>query len=414
MRGLLQAPLIPLKNVAQASTLSGESRPVMRWKSTEPNECERQRDSDWRIMCVNINNFPSERNGFEKMKRDLLKAAMISSEADVIGVSEMGRNENNMDIDNRPSAIMRDWFENGMAMSAWNKDSISTYEPGGTMILSRDRSTAHTIKRGTDSRDLGRWVWITVRGKSERCTTLISAYRPVNSQVTAQNQLNTIRKFNSTIQPEQLWEDDLAELIKTKKEIGEVIVMGDFNDNLNNPNGKVNTFFSSLAMTEALNLRYGDGPPTFTFGSTKIDGIYTTEGITISQGGYGGFSNPPSDHLLPWIDVHESEIVGSPREDRPPPLLRKATSKIPSVKNKFNEEFNKQVMQYSLIDKVKEIHTFAEENGKLTPEYEVMYEKIEERIRRAIKCADSRCRKIRRGKMPFSKKQKELMGKFLY
>ena len=215
----------------------------MRWKTTEPNQCPKQRETDWRIMSININNFPSERNGLEKMKRDLLKATLIASDADVMGLSEIGRNEYNMDLENRPSKIMKSWFENGMAMSAWNNDSITTYEPGGSMILSRDKSTAHTIKRGTDSRKLGRWTWITVRGKSERCTTFVSAYRPVNTQVTAQNQLNTIRKFHGSMQPEELWELDLAELINEKKQIGEVITMGDFNDDLNNKNGKVNSFF---------------------------------------------------------------------------------------------------------------------------------------------------------------------------
>ena len=119
-----------------ASAPGGEPRPIMRWKTTEPQDCPKQDDSDWRILCININNFPSEKNGLEKMKHDLLKATLVSSDADVMGISEVGRNESKMDLSNRPSRIVKSWFENGMAISTWNNDSISTYEPGGSMIIS--------------------------------------------------------------------------------------------------------------------------------------------------------------------------------------------------------------------------------------------------------------------------------------
>ena len=391
--------------------LSGESRLKKRWETTEPSECPKGNDSDWRILCINVNNFPAERNGFEKAKFDLLKTTMAASDADIIGMSEVGRNEYNMELENRPTTKIKEWFENGTATATWNHDSITSYEPGGTMIITRDKSTAHTIKRGTDERRLGRWAWISVRGKRDKCTTFISVYRPTNIQATAQNQLNTIRKFNGDIQPEELWEKDLSTLIKEKKKIGEVVVMGDLNDDLNDNQSKMSKFFESQGMWEALNTRYSEGPPTFAFGSRKIDGIYITEGITVSQGGYGGHINPPSDHLYPWIDVKETDIVGAAREDRPPPLLRKATSKIPSVKNEFNRIFNEQIEVHKLAQKVEELLTIAKENKVLLHEQQEMYEKIEERIRRAEKCADSKCRKIRRGKIPFSKKQKELMGK---
>ena len=411
MRGLLQVPRIQLKSTAMASVSCSESRPTKRWEATEPNECQKKSDTDWRILAINVNNFPSEKNGFEKAKIDLLKATLILSDADVMGLSEVGRNEYKMDFERTPSNIAKQWFENGIAHTAWNKDSISVYEPGGSMMITRDKSTAHTIKRGSDARDLGRWTWTTVKGKQNVTTTFISAYRPTNTQVTAQNQLNVIRKFHGSIQPEELWEKDLGTLIRDKQKLGSVIVMGDFNDDLNDSNGKVHKFFSSLGMHEALNNRYSKGPPTYAFGSKKIDGIYVSNEIVVRQGGYGGHTGPPSDHLIPWIDIEEKYIVGTARDDRPPPVLRRATSKIPSVKHSFNEHFNAQIERYALASKVDDLFESAKKQGGLTHVQEAMYDKIEERIRRAIKCADKRCRKVRRGKVPYSKKQKELMGK---
>ena len=48
----------------------------------------------------------------------------------------------------------------------------------------------------------------------------------------------------------------------------------------------------------------------------------------------------------------------------------------------------------------------AKINKKLTATEADEYEKIEQRIRRGVKYADSGCRKARMGKVPFSEKKK--------
>ena len=54
--------------------------------------------------------------------------------------------------------------------------------------------------------------------------------------------------------------------------------------------------------------------------------------------------------------------------------------------------------------------TAAQSYHMLTPGEEEEYEKVEQRIRRGVKYADTKCRKARMGKVPFSEKQKKLMG----
>ena len=152
--------------------------------------------------------------------------------------------------------------------------------------MTRDRSTAHTIKRRRDKRNLGRWTWVTVKGKQNRKTTVITTYR-------AQNQLGTLRQINVAIQPEEMWEKDLTKLIREKKSIGEVIIMGDFNSDLNDIDAKASKFFNQLEMREGITEKYGAGPATFQFGSRTIDGIFATPGISIRQGGYGAHPQRP-------------------------------------------------------------------------------------------------------------------------
>ena len=187
--------------------------------------------------------------------------------------------------------------------------------------------------------------------------------------------------------------------------------MGDFNSDLNDTNGRVTRFFECNHMREIILEKYGQGPPTHAWGTKTIDGVFATEGISIRQGGYGGFDLSPTDHLYPWVDIEERKIVGNTRDDRPPPILKKATSKIPSVKNAFNQILNEEITTHKLHEKVQRIFNSAKKHHRLTHEEEAEYETLDDRLIRSVKCADNGCRKARMGTVPFSKKQKELLGK---
>ena len=359
----------------------------------------------------NINNFPSEISGEGKAKIDTLKSLIMKSDADICGLTEFGRNEDNISYQNRPSTQVKEWCKNACTQVDWLKsESKSVYEPGGVMMIAQERAAVHIIAKGGDSEEMGRWAWITLKGKRDKKTTIITTYRARNHQQTALRQLGTIRKNNFTKQPEEAWEEDLTKLINEKKTEGSVIVMGDFNDNLNMSEGKINKMFSELAMKETLNVRYGEGPATYFLGSTKIDGIYATLDISISQGGYVKEEESPGDHKCLWIDVNEAEIVGRARDDRPPPVYRKATCKIPSVKEAFSKALNKQIDRYGLHAKAKQLVDSARVTKSLSTADATNYESIEERLRRAVSHADNKCRKARTGHVPFSRKQKQLMG----
>ena len=73
----------------EMALVGGEPRPRMRWETTEPHICRKKKDSDWRIMTLNVNNFPSEKDGLDKAKHDLLKKTIADSEVDILGLTEL-------------------------------------------------------------------------------------------------------------------------------------------------------------------------------------------------------------------------------------------------------------------------------------------------------------------------------------
>jgi len=247
---------------------------------------------------------------------------------------------------------MKNWWQNTISRSELLKSkSESMFEQGGTAIVTHSRSSAHTIASGGDSWKMGRWNWVTLRGKDQIMTTIITIYRPRAGQATSHRQLSRLRGEVDgdirEIQPQKMWKKEIAELIREKRTAGhEVIVAGDFNDDLNDEQGTIEQLMAELGLQNLIKDTNRPGPNTYSRGKTSIDGAYGTPRIKLKQGGYSTFDKSPSDHRFFYLDITENDLVGIGREDRPPPMLRKATSKLPSVKRQFNKLLETEVKQH--------------------------------------------------------------------
>ena len=378
----------------------------------------RNHSSDWRLIFGNINTLGDYSNTYNATKWDQMKYICDESQPDVLGLSEHNRVVSRMARQNKPQEVMGRWQERTVCRFTWlkNIENKTTYETGGTGIITSGKGSTHTIGSGEDQYGLGRWNWITIQGKRDKITTIISIYRPGKNQTTLDRQQAHTSKNRPSVAkskgPQELWDKELATLVKSFKNKGhEVIAAGDWNDNLNDNNSTVRRMMNELGMEEVIIARYGEGPETYSSGSTTIDGIFGTRGINIKQGGYTTHEESPSDHRWLWIDISEATLMGRNRDDHAPPLERRATAKIPSVRNKFNDILEGQVSRYQLYNKTIELFSAAEKTGKLTNEQAAIYEIIEDRMKRGVKFADSKCRKVRRGQIPFSIKAQEIMRK---
>jgi hypothetical protein len=373
----------------------------------------------WRITIGNINSFPDDSNGNNKIKLDTFQSLVTRNQSDILIISEHNKNIRTLRHHRQPSETIKRWWPQTIVRTSYLASSnTSTCEPGGTMIVTNTRSTAHTCQAEEDRQQLGRWNYITLKGKKDQYTTIISIYRPTRQQETYMRQTAYTAKrrkiITNELSPEELWYCDLSSLITEKLLDGhEVLVAGDFNDDLNNKTGRTRKFMATLGLTELLLDAYGDGPPTHIRGSTTIDGVFATKGIHMIQGWYVPFEQSPSDHRWLVVDISESSLIGSSRIDRAPPLLRKATSKIPSVKESFQQLVEQKTVEYNLHSKILTLYNSAKKGGILTENLAATYESIEYTMQRIIKHADNRCRKARRGGVPFSPYQKQIMGEII-
>ena len=352
------------------------------------------------------------------MKWDQFKYLVDETQPDVIGLSEHNRIIRRMKREDRPQEVIGKWQPRTVCRFSWlnNTTNTTTYEVGGTGIVTSGKGTTHTIQSGEDEHGMGRWTWISLQGKQNRITTIISIYRPSKNQATLDKQQAHTSKNRPrealNIGPQELWDKDLTKLVSNLKNKGhEIIVAGDWNDDLNKVNGTVRGMMTRIGLKEVLISRYGEGPETYQGGTKTIDGIFVSTGLKITQGGYTTHEASPSDHRWVWMDITEQGLLIKNRDDHAPPVERRATSKIPSVRNKFNSLLETQVNNHQIHTKLEKLYKSAEENGKLTIEEEEIYDGIEQRMQRSVKCADSNCRKVRTGKIPFSSTAQAIMRK---
>lgn len=109
---------------------------------------------------------------------------------------------------------------------------------------------------------------------------------------------------------------------------------------------------TNLGLREIMIDRYRLGPATHIRGTKTIDGVFATAGICMVKGRYTSFEKSPGDHRWIELQITEASLLGIARDDLCPPMVRRTTSKIPSVKNSFQQLLEEQVMRYELHQKM--------------------------------------------------------------
>ena len=138
-------------------------------------------------------------------------------------------------------------------------DERKTWQQGGTATIATNTLTSHIYKKGEDTRNMGRWSWITLRDPTQVIhTTIITLYYPctnIGTYTVYSQQLEKIRatmpKYTGTAT--DLYNEDLEAFIKEQTESNnQVIIMGDFNQDMNK-NNRITTMLKNTTYTTRYN-----------------------------------------------------------------------------------------------------------------------------------------------------------------
>jgi hypothetical protein len=171
---------------------------------------------------------------------------------------------------------------------AYNFDKwMQQNQHGGCTMMAMGSFSAEVLEAGVNPYGLGRWCWLKV-GSGNKMTLIVMAYQPSRSRssnsagTTVQEQHECYFVARGNLHPACtiFFEQLIAQLIIWKHTDSNIILLGDFNENIYS--GRIANCLSlpDLMLTEqCLQCTGMHIPPTFRDSTVPIDAIFATSSI---------------------------------------------------------------------------------------------------------------------------------------
>ena len=371
------------------------------------DKMKEKNNNELRLIHTNINGIPVSN---EDEKNNLIYQAIAKTQADIVGLTEINRYWPKMKDKDRWRQRTFGWWETSKATIGYNtKDSVSTsFQPGGTMLLSIDKPVHRIIETGRDETGLGRWVWQRMKGKREIMLRIISAYRPCipstagpSTTYSQHQRLFDMKKEKR--EPRQAFLEDLGKDIdKWHEEGDQIILMADFNTDTTGEEirkwreqRQLNDIFISTYPHETI-------PATYHKGKHPIDTILVSHSIQATKAGFTTFGELPTDHRGLWIDITYQTAFGHNMQKLVKPRARRLKSNNPIVRKRWTTLYKTHIKTHNLDRKIFNLEQEIQIGVDMTEQQKEQYNEIMRQRHEGIQYADKGCRKLKMGGVPFS------------
>jgi hypothetical protein len=248
---------------------------------------------------------------------------------------------------------------------------------------------------------LGRWAWTQYRGRNKVSQRVVTAYRPGRNTTGAMSVWNQQRSYfdgkDDDRCPRDLFNIHLAEAIRSWTAAGDQLVMAlDANEDVRS--GTVHEFLLDLGLIEAIIDQHGsDGPSTFEHGSSPIDGHFVSSTLLGLRCGYTGYWQ---GHRCLWMDIPQAIAFGHEM----PPIVRASARKLkvedPRVIFRYTTELKAYLNKHDLFSRLQALQ--EQTTSPLSAEDAAEWEYLDSMCTTGMLTAESKCRKLRMGEIPWS------------
>jgi hypothetical protein len=268
-----------------------------------------------RIFFININGISSA-SEFLALQDAL--DSLIANGVDIFGFSETNLDWLKHTIRDKCGKICNDFFgASFLSTSTSSLRSNRNYKPGGTCTGLTKQYCGRFQQSGSDPHGLGRWSFIRLLGKDGKSVVIVTAYRVCRATIgktgtsTAFHQEWHLLRLNGDPHPDprRSFITDLKTAIALwKSEGANVILGGDFNENLGETINGLAHLASTCQLTDAHAHFHGieDEPPTYVRGNRRLDYVFITEGVIPYVRACGiepFFATIHSDHRGLFVDI---------------------------------------------------------------------------------------------------------------
>jgi hypothetical protein len=169
-------------------------------------------------------------------------------------ISETKINSNLYDLHEKMHSAHSEVFQASSFQSSQTPDAfVNTFQPEGILTLVCDLWATRVIEGGAYPCGLGRWSFLTLRGKNDRKITIVTAYRvstdlagPMTSTMQQYRKISLMTITEKyTVRPQPRWQvilDLQAWLEKIQSDNYEIILALDANEEFHDENGSITPF----------------------------------------------------------------------------------------------------------------------------------------------------------------------------
>ena len=254
-----------------------------------------------RFLLHNVNGigFVTGQRSRATVKLEKLKKILIENNFSYAALTEVNKDWRKTCYRNSIWGATSSWFEQRRVQTSHNttQQPESEYQVGGTISMAMGELVYRVSSQGSDPRRLGRWSNMTVTGKNDLSTTIITCYCPVKGTCTGSAYVQHLKYMadhrNELPEdmecPRQLLGHDLKQYIDSLQNLGghQIIVMGDFNSEYS----ELEEWMMDLGLINLLKAKYGsEGPRTCSKSKdSPIDCIFGSPHLLCQRGGILSF-----------------------------------------------------------------------------------------------------------------------------
>jgi exonuclease III len=317
-----------------------------------------------RICGVNINGISKD---LQWLDWELLLRDMYNLQIDILGVVEPNINFNNHSVMLQLKDIAKKQ-DRGLQLSTScsNQLNSSIKKMGGTMTIMGGRWAGRKQLMSSDKK--GRWSQITLAGTRGKHVTIITAYRVckqkggVGTMIYHQQQLDFEEDNSRNVQLRKQFCTDMVALVRQlHSDNHTVVLLGDFNDDLNLESGQVTNMLLDCGLKNTIHVTRGDDtilPPTYSRGRKCLDMIAITDDATtpsslVKRAGFFPYYHYfHTDHRAIFCDLDTKLLFGHFKPDLTPQTYRPFTTNNIKKCNKFKSELRDLYTKANIFQRV--------------------------------------------------------------
>ena len=353
-----------------------------------------------------------------------LRHLVIKQDVDILALTELNKRWSAIDEENTIWTALRKWKHIGRTYAAYNTNDPGSSQTlyGGTSITLFNDLALRKLEHGSDTRNLGRWTWTSIRGKQHTRTFIISAYCPCSNPgggpdtVWAQH-VEKITEIKKDLPPEiddprkLFWYDLDLTLQQAHTSGHKIIVMGDFNSEAK----EVREWMIQRGLVDGICELHGYDKAPATNQTSKdapIDAIYVSPHLQGFKGGFLPFRSLGGTHRGLWLDIPNELLLGFKPPSLPMATARRLQLEDPRIVKKYTDHLHSSLTTCDLYNRLHNLHATA--SFPPTPQFTEEYEACDTTLQEAMNKAEHQCRKFKCGNTDWSPEYQSIHDKIDY